>query len=60
MTQDEASAGESRRPPHPMLGGERKNVDGRERRDCDSAETRGFFVHPRRFVAPEGVERKLA
>ncbi len=72
MTQDQASACESRRVPYPALVGEWKNVDGRERRDRersdvvvafpdrDSAETRGFFVHPRRFLAPEGLERKLA
>ena len=71
MTQDEASACESRRPPCPALGGEWKKVDGRESRDReksvvvafpdrDSAGTRGFFVHPRRFLAPVGLERKLA
>ena len=71
MTEVQASAGESRRPPHPALGGEWNNVDGRERRDRErsvvvafpdrgSAEPRGFFVDPRRFLAPEGLERKLA
>ena len=74
MTQDQASACESRRPPYPALGGDGKNVDGRERRerrdregsvvvafpDRASAETRGFFVRPRRFLAPEGLERKPA
>jgi hypothetical protein len=72
MTQDQASACESRRPPYPALGGEWKNVDGRERRDRersdvvvafpdrDSVETRGFFGHPRRLLAPMGLERKPA
>jgi len=60
MTQDEASAYEPRRPSHSTLGGEWKNVDGRDRRERDRAETRGVFVRPRRFLAPEGLERKPA
>ena len=72
MTQDQASACESRRPPYPALGGELKDIDSREFRDpekidvvgafpdYDSAQTRDFIVHLRRSLAPKGLKRKPA
>jgi hypothetical protein len=61
MTQEEASARQSRQLLHLAFGGELKTIGGREFRDpVDSAETRDFIVHLHRFLEPKGLKRKPA
>jgi hypothetical protein len=63
MTQQEASARQSRRLLHLAFGGESTDIDSHEFRDpvtVDGAETRLFVVHLRRFLEPKGLMRKPA